>query len=132
MPRKINVMEVRVKKRRPKDHKTKKGTRTIPQSICVQKGCRFYGKPAEQGVCYHALDPKTSAYISNVIKQGYEFLKEMKSLRKKNKQNTDKKWIQALEGHIVSTWANSIFGLDELIYLRAENARLRAQVGGKR
>src|SRR6478672_6424350 len=103
-----------------KDHKMKSGTRTIPQSICQEKGCDYYGKPAEQGVCFHRLKHPMDKYISAVIQQGEDLLKELKSLRKVNGQRSMAKWVKHLEGHIVCGWANNTFHLDELIHLRGE------------
>ena len=53
----------------------------------------------------------------------------MKKLRYKNKMRTTKQWISYLEGHVVCQWANSWFALDELVYLRSENAKLRLAAG---
>jgi hypothetical protein len=110
------------------DHKMRSGQRKIPQSLCDNPRCKFYGKPAQQGVCYSTLDPAQSRYIKYVLDHGEGLLKEIKQLRTANGCKTDKKWIRHLEGMVVTTWANNWFGLDELIYLRAECAKLRLQV----
>lgn len=108
-----------------KQHKTELRARELKESYCVTRACKFFGKRAEQGICFSKLDNKTDRYLKAVLDSGERLLQEMRSLRRVNKQTTDKKWIKHLEGHVVCEWANGIFGLDELIYLRAENARLR-------
>ena len=108
-----------------KQHKTELRARELKESYCVTRGCKFFGKRAEQGVCFSKLDNKTDRYLKAVLDSGEQLLKEMRSLRRVNKMTTDKKWIKYLEGHMVCAWANSTFGLDELVYLRAENAKLR-------
>src|SRR6478609_9446237 len=114
-----------------KEHKMKSGKRSIPESICQETGCDFYGKPAEQGVCFHRLKHPMDKYVSAVIQQGEDLLKELKSLRKRNGQQSAAKWIKYLEGHVVCEWANRTFNLDELIHLRGENAKLRLKAGLK-
>ena len=52
----------------------------------------------------------------------------MKSLRKRNGQASVKERIKYLEGHLVCDWANQHGTMDELIHLRAENAKLRLRL----
>ncbi len=113
---------------RIKDHKIKMGSRSIPESICNQIGCEFYGKPAKQGICFSVLAKSTSSYIDSVRKRADDCLKEMKGLRKVNKLETDAKWIRYMESHFTCAWMNSEFTLDQLIHLRATIAKLEAKV----
>ncbi|KKL05758.1 hypothetical protein LCGC14_2602830 [marine sediment metagenome] len=108
-----------------RQHKTELRARELKESYCVTRGCKFFGQRAVQGVCFAKLDGMTNGYIKSVLESGEHMLQEMRSLRRADKQTTDKKWIKYLEGHVVCSWANDTFGLDELIYLRAENAKLR-------
>lgn len=101
----------------------------IPRSVCDQPGCRFRGKPAAQGVCFSLNNDVATKYLKQTLQSGEDFLKEAKSLRRANKHTGDKAWIKYLEGQIVCGWANNTFSLDELVHLRAENARLRLRLG---
>ena len=114
-----------------KDHKiqTRKKNMKILRSFCLQPGCKFKGKEAAQGICFGKLKGFQHEYARDVMSRGENLLKEMKSLRKRNKKWSLKGWIGYLEGHLVCSWANSEFGLDELIRLRAENAKLRLALG---
>ena len=60
-----------------KDHKTKKSKREIPVSICDHGKCKFFGKPAAQGVCFSALNDPTVKYVKSVSKHGENLLKEI-------------------------------------------------------
>ena len=116
-------------KKLKKDHKLKSSTRTIPLSLCDEPKCKFYGKPAAQGICSYPLSDATDKYVSIVLKSGEDFLKEVKALRYENKASSQKKWINYLENQIICIWAHSDFVMDELIHLRAENAKLQVQLG---
>lgn len=111
--------------KRTKDHKLRHGRREIPQSYCAQLGCKFYGKEAQQGVCFSSLSPTADKYITAVMQTGDHLLHEMKLSRFGNKAGPVRKWVQYLESHIICTWANNTFLLDEVIALRAECATLR-------
>jgi hypothetical protein len=116
-------------RKRKREHKMEIRKREINESYCVQPGCKFKGKPAAQGICHTVLDKDRDKYIRTVLQEGQDFLDDIKSLRKVNKQTTAKAWIRYLEGHVACQWANTQFTLDELIYLRAENARLKLAAG---
>jgi hypothetical protein len=115
--------------KKKRQHKTELRKFETVRSFCVQPGCKFNGEIAAQGVCYSKLPTATDRYVSSVMKQGQHCLDEMKKLRKVNKQTSDKAWIRNLEGYFVCTWANGVFTLDELVHLRAENAKLRIALG---
>lgn len=115
--------------KKKRKHKTESRKREIIDTFCIQKGCKFEGELAAQGVCFSRLKKIESDYVGHALKQGEEFLAEAKALRKRNKQGSTAKWTKYLEGHIVCTWANNVFAIDELIHLRAENAKLRLQLG---
>ena len=115
--------------REPKDHKTESAKRTITYSICREPRCKFNGKYAAQGVCFSRNRPMVTDFCNYLLGQGEELLAEMKKLRRKNGHKSDKDWIAYLEGHLVCDWANQHGTLDELIHLRAENAKLRLKLG---
>lgn len=116
-------------------HQTELRSHPTKRSFCAEPKCRFFGQLAEQGICFSKLDSVTEAYISATMKSSEAMLESLRALRKQNlaasNLTTDKAWIQYLEGQLVCVWANSEFGLNELVYLRAENAKLRAQLGKK-
>jgi hypothetical protein len=117
------------KNRHTQGHKTEIRKREIWDNYCIQPGCKFKGELAAQGVCHTILDKKQHDYITSIMKQAYNCLEEIKKLRKANKQLTAKAWIRTLEGYFICYWANQVFTLDELIYLRADNAKLRLAAG---
>jgi hypothetical protein len=110
-------------------HKTEIRKREIWDSYCIQPGCKFKGQLSAQGVCHTVLNKKQHDYITYVEKEAEDCLNGVKKLQKVNKQLTPKKWIRALEDYFICHWMNEVFTLDELIYLRAENAKLRLAAG---
>jgi hypothetical protein len=116
-------------KSKNKDHKRELRKREILESFCVEPGCKFNGKHAAQGICHTRHSRNTHEYVDRTLARGQELLDEMKSLRKMNKQTSSAAWIKRLEGHLVCQWANEWFTLDALIHLRAENAKLRVELG---
>ena len=111
--------------KREKGHKTRLGWKRFQRSICDQPKCRFYKKEAQQGHCFSVLNKTQDQYIREVEKSSLECLKGIKSLRKRNKLESDKAWIKHLESYFVCHWMNETFTLDELVYLRAQNAVLK-------
>lgn len=107
-----------------KDHKTEQ-RKEMSVSYCMEPKCKFYGKRAAQGVCYSNNSPTADKYLKLVCKEGEDFLKSVKACNDRKKR---KDYVKILEGYVVTTWMNGIFTLDELIYLRAENARLRLKL----
>jgi len=58
-----------------KGHKIKKGTREIiSTSICDTKNCKFYGKPAAQGVCYSRVDIGLKNFFAEEFKMAERHL----------------------------------------------------------
>jgi hypothetical protein len=111
----------------------RKGKRFLmPESICDTKSCKFYGKPAAQGVCYSKIDTGMEKYFNRQLERAEEHLKFYKDGRhlgdKKKKQSKDE-YIKTLESHFVCTWMNYTNTLDELIWLRGENAKMRLMLG---
>jgi hypothetical protein len=119
------ILEAAVKK-----HKTELRDSTFKRSYCMQEGCEFYGLPAAQGICGEGrINTVQQKYLESVSKHGEKFLAEMKALRGVNKMKSTKKWVEHLELQVLTEWINHWFTLDELVSLRAENARLRLKLG---
>lgn len=114
------------------EHKMKKGKRAIRvTSICDTKGCEFYGQPAAQGVCYSKIDTGVEKYYKHQMQQAEDHLKfYQKGLhRGDHKKQTQKEYIKTLENHFVCFWMNYSNCLDELVWLRGENAKLQLRAG---
>lgn len=118
-----------VKYRHGRKHKTEGRVfvREIHESYCVQKGCKFYGKRSAQGICdtRDTFYGGSFAYIDKMEKRIVEELKEAK----KHFGKEPKKWVRYLESQHICDSMNTAFTLDELIRLRAENARLKLKAG---
>lgn len=112
-----------------KDHKMETRKREIGESFCIQPGCKYKGERAVQGHCFHRLDDASQKYIRAVMKRGEGFLEEMRAMRGVNHWKTKATWTKALEGHMVGSWMNSEFTMDELIHLRCEVEGLRRRLG---
>jgi len=110
--------------RNSKGHKLSNGWRRIYESRCADPNCEFFGQRAQQGVCYSRLDNPSTKYIDSVRKYADARMKEVKSVRKVDKFNTDAKWIKYLESNLECCWMNEEFTMDELISLRAQVGKL--------
>lgn len=91
--------------------------------ICVQAGCKFKGKPAQQGVCHSSTGELTD--WDKLDKYNAEVVEELRRLRKAEGSG----YILALEAHYISAMVNSDLILDECIRLRRNLAL--ATVGRK-
>ena len=103
--------------------------RNIHESYCVHKSCKFFGQPAQQGVCHTTTTfagDDDWTYIEHAEKLGEIHLAHLRETRKKY---GTQKYIRRLEGEMVCAWINTISSLDELIYLRREVALLRHRLG---
>lgn len=116
-----------------KKHKTVMKDFVTKRSYCDDKKCKFYGKMAEQGVCYSVPTHEMSKYWDYVLEQGEEMLKEMRTTflkyYKGKKKNADRAWVKRMESTVVCAWANGHSNLDELVWMRGENAKLRGKLG---
>jgi hypothetical protein len=119
--------------RERKGHKLKTGWRRIPESRCEDPSCEFFGKPAQQGVCFSRLTNRSTQYIDAVRKYSDARMAEVKSLRKIDKKlTTDKQWIKYLEANLECCWMNEEFTLDQLIHLRAQVGKLTNRLRQKK
>ena len=121
---------ISVKQHRSEGHslETRVFERKILETFCVQPRCEFRGKRAAQGVCYDrkSLSGQKFKYLDATEKYAVENLQEA---RKAHRGQSDRKWVTNLESHFITHEMNQIFSLDELVRLRAENARLRSKLG---
>jgi hypothetical protein len=101
-------------------HKVKKTRKEYVVFLCQNKKCEFFGKPTVQGVC-HREDPDVIDY-KKLDKQEKEARETIKWLKKKF---PGKKYVKALESYYECAWINWSSSLDETIYLRMQNARMR-------
>lgn len=108
-------------------HKTVLKGFTTKRSYCMDKKCKFYGKLAEQGVCFTVVEKWLSKYFDQSMKEAERLLSFN---RKHNYKNLSQKQImKRLESEVVCYFMNYSNCLDELIWLRGENARLRGKLG---
>lgn len=111
-----------------KDHKMTQGFRKIHESKCAEPSCEFFGKPAQQGVCYHRIDATSQKYLESVRKYADARMAEIKRFRKEDKMYPDAKWIKYLESNLECCWMNEEFTMDELISLRAQVGKLTNRI----
>lgn len=118
---------VRVVPGKSRRHKveTRIFSREIHETFCVHRGCKFYGKNAQQGICH---THKTFAgeldwsYIDSLFEQGEEYLKEYRKIHK------GKEWSRFLENAVAMHWMMEVCSLDALIRLRRENGLLKEKL----
>ena len=113
-------------------HTLEKRPREIHENYCAQKGCVFYGKPAQQGVCFS--DKPEVVDWDRLARSEAEHYAELEFFRKKYRRKGLKKYVEWLEAMSVCESINANMVLDELIRLRRENAlfRLSAQKQARR
>ncbi len=96
--------------------------RNIHETFCNYKRCKFYGKPAQQGVCYSVKPDLVDWDRIAKFEQAQD--EELKYLRKKYKGREYVKWLEALYSCAMVNWT---VALDEAVRLRRDNALLRAK-----
>lgn len=110
-----------------KKHKTHLKDFTVKRSFCGDKTCDFYGKMAEQGVCFSIIPDRWAKHYTARMKAAERMLDFN---RKHNyKKLSQKQIMKSMESEIVCTWMNYTSCLDELVWLRGENAKLRGKLG---
>jgi hypothetical protein len=108
-------------------HKTVLRDFTTKRSFCTDKKCKFHGKMAEQGVCFTVVNKSLGRYFAESWKRAESILAFN---RKHNyKKLSQKQMMKRLESEVVCSYMNYHNCLDELIWLRGENARLRGRLG---
>ena len=107
--------------------KTIEKTQVLLEAVCVQRGCKFNGKRAAQGICFpaqHKLFPER--YVMALHKSATESA-GFYLMHVKEKPLADK-FKRMRELYITATM-NWMSCLDELVSLRIENATLRNELG---
>jgi hypothetical protein len=93
--------------------------REIHENFCAKKGCKFYGKHSQQGVCHtthsNLGDGGGWGHIERAERIAEEALKWMRQRRKKWGTNA---YIKYLESCYVCQEMNMQFILDEMIHTR--------------
>lgn len=98
--------------------------RNIHEHFCMQKGCKFYGRHAQQGVCHTTKTWAGSedwSYIDAIMEEAAKATKEQLDIARKYKGKT---YVRYLEDQLVCMWMNQMTGMDELIRLRRKVALL--------
>jgi predicted Fe-S protein YdhL (DUF1289 family) len=88
----------------------------IEERYCAKKGCKFFGKLAQQGICFQT-DGEIVEW-AKLDEAEREILAEMKALKKAE----GKRYLEALEAHYVCAMLNWEMALDETIKLRRDLA----------
>lgn len=102
--------------------------RRIHESWCAQKGCRFYGKPAVQGVCHTTTTFAGDSDYSYWERMDKLVQAHMVVLRKMLKGLSPKEQRIRLESEVACVLMNSWGQLDELVRLRRDTAVLEDKV----
>lgn len=97
-----------------KDHRRETRSREIVDQYCAEPRCKFKGKPAVHGVCYHADGDLVP--FAKLDKYESELRGEMAKMTK-----------LSLQEHYIAAMLNWEMTLDECIRLRRDNAMLRAK-----
>ena len=93
---------------------TKQEPRT--ETTCAQPGCKFKGKPAQQGVCYTAKGHVVEFAALDRVER--EITADLKAMRKRE----GKSYVRVLEAHYTAAMMNWEMTLDECIRLRRDVA----------
>jgi hypothetical protein len=117
-----------------KSHKTEKRTREIRESFCDQPGCRFRGKPAQQGVC-HTTETITGdadwTYVDKLIAYGDQHLANVRASAKRMKWS-QREYVSYLESEAACQMSNNASLLDELVRNRTALAIAKAKLAKRR
>jgi len=104
--------------------------REIHEQFCVQPGCRFRGRLAQQGVC-HSRDPyveETGALGWKYIQLVERYAEESLQLLRRARFRSRRDYVKYLESCYACSIMNDAFTLDNLVLLRKENALLKLEV----
>lgn len=107
--------------RKKRDHPIVEQTtqRAHTTRICAKRGCKFYGKEAQQGVC-HTTDGDVVEWVKLEAHEK-ELLAELHAMKKREGRD----YVRALEAYYVSAMMNWQLTLDECIRLRRDVAIAR-------
>lgn len=110
-----------IKAKRNKDHaivERKEHHKTIDR-MCAQKGCKFFGKIAQQGVCYS--DEGELVAWAKLEAREKELVAELKAMKKREGET----YVRALEAYCITAMMNWDLTLDECIRLRRDLALMK-------
>ncbi len=102
--------------KKKRDHKTRPGAQSIPKSICDQKGCKFFGDYAQQGVCYTSNGDLID--WAKLDENDKRVVAELKAMKKRE----GKAYVASLEANYMCAILNWQLTLDECIRLRRDLA----------
>lgn len=108
-------------------HATESRDRSIKESICAEKGCKFFGQLAQQGVCHTSSGDLIDWDRLAQHEQREEA--ELEVFRKKYKGKEYVRWLESMYLCAQLNWQGT---LDECIRLRRDNALLRLKTKRKR
>jgi hypothetical protein len=104
------------------DHKRETRPREILDSYCLEEGCEFKDEHAVQGHCY-SREPELFDF-GKLDKHERDAEEDLAQIRKEHYPDPEE-YILWLESHFLCVSMNWSSTLDECVYLRAENARLK-------
>lgn len=105
------------------DHKLEKRPRQIDELYCLEEGCEFNDKLAQQGICYSAdHDSRDWEKIFDAGKHMGAELLAIRTSKYADKPDEYIRWLEAMYETAMMNWAST---LDECICLRVENRRLK-------
>lgn len=118
----VKIIKQAAKKGDGHKRETRVFTRNIHETFCDYKRCKFYGKHAQQGICYS--DKPDLVDWDRIAKLEQAQDEELKYFRKKYRGKEYVKWLEAMYSSVMVNWS---FTLDDLVRLRRDNALLRAR-----
>lgn len=129
-----NEKLIRIIPGKARKHKTETRVfaREIHESYCAQRGCRFFGKRAVQGVCFSSERFDGERDIWKWIDLKAKHQADERAYFHKLYRGKPKEYIRHLEAHYESAVMNWDLTLDELVQLRGENAILKDKLDKKK
>lgn len=103
------------------EHATELRDRSFKESFCVQPGCQYEGQAAVQGHCFSRLDDETDRRITKMMADAESSLAFYK-------EHPGDDYVKTLESMYVCAMSNWSSTLDSLVWLRRENADLKAKL----
>lgn len=134
---------IRIEKTKRGHTETRWFAREIREDWCADEACEFFGRRAQQGVCYSERSwieeegefRHSWAHVENATKIGEGSLKEIRDyyFDKKRHKGKSKLWrkdqfLDHLSSGYVTAWVNEVFRLDELVWLRRELALAKLKI----
>lgn len=102
-----------------KEHRQEQRERPITENFCMDKKCAFFGKHAQQGVCFSG--EANLIDLAKLEREEKQLGDELKSMWKQAKGDKDV-YIKTLEAYYLCAMLNWSGTLDEVIQLRKREA----------